>query len=97
MKRIVIFCCFYASTFAAFSQFVPPGQEEKQASKDSFYGLTPVEVRAIRASENSPFTKTNISKKEIAKTTNMTKNKRFSHTLVEMLLNISGLMALLAT
>ncbi len=62
-----MFCCYYASTYAAFSQFVPPVQEEKQAAKDSFYALTPVEVRAIRASENSPFTKTNISKKEIAK------------------------------
>ncbi len=62
-----MFCFFYASAYAAFSQFVPPGQEEKQVTKDSFYALTPVEVRAIRASENSPFTKTNISKKEIVK------------------------------
>ena len=67
MKRIFLFCLFYATTFAAFSQFVPPGQKEKDAAKDSFYTLSPVEVRAIRASENSPFTKTNISKKEIAK------------------------------
>ena len=29
--------------------------------------LTPKEIRAIRASENSPFTKINISKKEIEK------------------------------
>lgn len=62
-----MFCCLYVPTIAAFPQFVPPGQEEKQAAKDSFYALTPVEVRAIRAGENSPFTKTNISKKEIAK------------------------------
>ncbi len=41
--------------------------QEKEVSKDSFYLLTPVEVRAIRASENAPFTKTNLSKKEIAK------------------------------
>ncbi len=53
--------CFYVTTIAAFSQ-------EKQEVKDSFYALTPVEVRAVRAGENSPFTKTNISKKEIAKT-----------------------------
>ncbi len=53
--------CFCITTIAAFSQ-------EKQETKDSFYTLSPVEVRAVRAGENSPFTKTNISKKEIAKT-----------------------------
>ena len=41
--------------------------QEKAVSKDSFYLLTPVEVRAIRANENTPFSKTNLSKKEIAK------------------------------
>ncbi len=41
--------------------------QEKEVSKDSFYLLTPVEVRAIRANENAPFSKTNLSKKEIAK------------------------------
>ncbi len=38
-----------------------------QQDKDSFYTLSPVEVKAIRAGENAPFTKTNISKKEISK------------------------------
>ncbi|MBI5371734.1 MAG: TonB-dependent receptor [Sphingobacteriales bacterium] len=38
----------------------------KEAAKDSFYTLSPVEVRAIRAGENAPFTKTNLSKKEIS-------------------------------
>ena len=42
--------------------------KKKPESKDSFYTLSPVEVRAIRAGENAPFTKTNISKKEISKT-----------------------------
>ena len=42
--------------------------QEKEISKDSFYLLTPVEVRAIRAADNAPFTKTNLSKKEISKT-----------------------------
>ena len=32
---------------------------------DSFYTLAPVSVRAVRAGENTPFTKTNLSKKEI--------------------------------
>jgi iron complex outermembrane receptor protein len=41
--------------------------QEKQTDKDSFYVLSPVEVRAVRAADNAPFTKTNLSKKEIAK------------------------------
>ncbi len=41
--------------------------QKEEPVKDSFYLLTPVEVRAIRAGDNSPFTKTNISKKEITK------------------------------
>ncbi len=41
--------------------------QEKQPVKDSFYVLSPVEIKAIRAGENSPFTKTNLGKKEIAK------------------------------
>jgi iron complex outermembrane receptor protein len=52
--------CLFITTSAVFSQ-------ENKVLKDSFSLLTPVEVRAIRAGENSPFTKTNISKKEIAK------------------------------
>ena len=59
---------FSAASFASFSQLVLPLQEEKPAISDSFYFLSPVEVRAVRAGENSPFTKTNISKKEISKT-----------------------------
>jgi iron complex outermembrane recepter protein len=41
--------------------------QDSQTVKDSFNLLTPVEVRALRAGENAPFTKTNISKKEIQK------------------------------
>jgi iron complex outermembrane receptor protein len=53
--------CSFAATIALFSQ-------EKEEVKDSFYTLSPVEVKAVRAGENSPFTKTNIAKKEISKT-----------------------------
>ncbi|MBK8139751.1 MAG: Plug domain-containing protein [Chitinophagaceae bacterium] len=60
MKRIIMFGCFCFSAINAFAQ-------QKEETKDSFYTLTPVEVKAIRAGENSPFTKTNLSKKEIAK------------------------------
>ena len=41
--------------------------EQRPAAKDSFYNLSPVEVRAVRANEYAPVTKTNISKKEIEK------------------------------
>ncbi len=58
MKRIAIVHCLLLTC----SMVV--GQEQ---SKDSFYVLSPVEVKAVRAGENAPFTKTNLSKKEIAK------------------------------
>lgn len=60
MKRILIYGCLCITTASSFAQIAPV--------KDSFYLLSPVEVRAIRANENAPFTKTNLSKKEIAKT-----------------------------
>lgn len=60
MKRIIMLGCLIMTSNAIFSQV------ETQV-KDSFYILTPVEVRAVRAGEKAPFTKTNISKQEIAK------------------------------
>lgn len=57
MKRIAIFGCILISSITALSQ----------QDNDSFYLLAPVEVRAIRAGEKAPFTKTNLSKKEIRK------------------------------
>lgn len=68
MKRILLPGCLLMTTLTTFSQFVPPKQEEKAAVKDSFYALSPIEVRAVRAGVNTPFTTSNISKKEIAKT-----------------------------
>jgi iron complex outermembrane receptor protein len=59
MKRIAIIHCLLFSCAVVFAQ-----QEEH---KDSFYLLSPVEVKAIRAGENAPFTKTNLSRKEIEK------------------------------
>jgi iron complex outermembrane recepter protein len=67
MKRIAIFIISSLWCIQLMAQLVPPMQEEKEASKDSFYLLTPVEVRAVRASANAPFSKTNLTKKEIAK------------------------------
>lgn len=60
MKRIFITGCISLTAILAFSQ-------QPETVKDSFYLLTPVEVRAVRAAENAPFTKTNLSKKELAK------------------------------
>ena len=43
------------------------GQQDKKEKKDSAVLLEPIELKAIRAGENTPFTKTNLSKKEIEK------------------------------
>src|SRR5687768_9158355 len=58
MKRIAITGCILFSASVLFAQ---------QETRDSFYVLTPVEVKAIRAGEKAPFTKTNLSKEEIRK------------------------------
>jgi iron complex outermembrane recepter protein len=59
MKRIASTGCILFSAIA--SSFA----QQKQEVKDSFYLLSPVEVRAIRAGEKAPFTKSNLTKKEI--------------------------------
>ena len=60
MKRIAILITVAIITNTVFGQ-------KDTTRKDSFLVMEPVEVKAIRAGENSPFTKTNISKKEIEK------------------------------
>lgn len=60
MKRIVISVISSMLCNLLFAQ-------EKVIVKDSFYLLSPIEVRAVRAGDNAPFTKTNLSKKEISK------------------------------
>ncbi|MGH2552238.1 MAG: TonB-dependent receptor plug domain-containing protein, partial [Chitinophagaceae bacterium] len=60
MKRIAIFVI-------SILQCISLNAQNEEPVKDSFYLLTPVEVKAIRAGDNSPFTKTNLSKNEIAK------------------------------
>src|SRR5436190_3309740 len=67
MKRIAFFSCLLFSASVSFGQQTPPVQEQKQEPADSFYLLGPVDVKAIRAGEKAPFTKTNLSKKEIQK------------------------------
>ncbi len=65
MKRIIMLGCFTSTAILSYSQTLPPGKKE---TTDSFYLLSPVEVRAVRAGDGSPFTKTNISKTAISKT-----------------------------
>lgn len=58
MKRNLFIASLMAGNLLAFGQ---------EPLKDSFYFLTPVEVKAVRAGENAPFTKTNISKATLKK------------------------------
>lgn len=59
MKRIAIIHFLLFTSATVFAQEKEP--------KDSFYLLSPVEVKAIRAGVNAPFTKTNLTKAEIGK------------------------------
>src|SRR5580765_3860706 len=61
MKRIAILI------IAAFVGNAVFGQTKDSTKRDSFLLLEPVELKAIRAGENSPFTKTNLTKKQIEK------------------------------
>jgi iron complex outermembrane recepter protein len=67
MKRIALTSCILFSAIVSIAQDVPVVQEKTKEVTDSFYLLSPVEVKAIRAGEKAPFTKTNLSKKEIQK------------------------------
>lgn len=58
MKRIFMSACLTGAAICSLAQ-------QKESAKDSFYTLSPVEVKAIRAGENAPFTKTNLNKKTI--------------------------------
>lgn len=64
MKRIFLSGCLLLQTAIVLAQQPAPVKPE---NKDSFYILSPVEVRAVRASDNAPFTKFNLSNKEIEK------------------------------
>ncbi|MEO7922386.1 MAG: TonB-dependent receptor plug domain-containing protein [Chitinophagaceae bacterium] len=60
MKRIILLGCLVLTARAAISQ-------DSKEVKDSFYTLAPAEVRAVRAGDGAPFTKTNLLQKEIAR------------------------------
>ncbi|TMI85942.1 MAG: hypothetical protein E6H08_21835 [Bacteroidetes bacterium] len=61
MKRIAILIIAAIVGNAVF------GQTKDSTKRDSFLLMEPVEVKATRAGENSPFTKTNLTKKQIEK------------------------------
>jgi iron complex outermembrane receptor protein len=63
MKRIAFIGCLLFSAVLSFAQETTLTPE----TTDSFYLLSPVEVKAVRVGEKAPFTKTNLSKKEIQK------------------------------
>lgn len=60
MKRILL-------SLLIISSLIAKGQQEEKVKKDSILLLEPVELRAIRAGENSPFTKTIFFKKDLEK------------------------------
>src|SRR4029450_1206325 len=66
MKRILLTSGWLMAGYFGFCQ-VPKDSVSATAVNDSFYTLSPVEVKAIRAADRAPVTKTNISKKEIEK------------------------------
>lgn len=61
MKRILL-SMLITSACCAYGQ-----KQDEKTNKDSILMLEPVELTAIRAGENSPFTKTNLYKKELEK------------------------------
>src|SRR6185436_475908 len=67
MKRICTTSFWMIASYFLFGQVAKDSVNQQTASKDSFYSLSPVEVRAVRANDRAPVTKTNISKKEIEK------------------------------
>jgi iron complex outermembrane receptor protein len=62
MKRIAFISCILFTAALSFSQALA-----QQEPADSFYLLSPVEVKAVRVGEKAPFTKTNLAKREIQK------------------------------
>jgi len=67
MKIILVALWLLVAAISGFGQLPKDSVGENPAERDSFYSLSPVEVKAIRVTERAPVTKTNISKKEIEK------------------------------
>src|SRR5690348_7433801 len=67
MKRICLTSLWMATSYFVLAQVAMDSTGQHASAKDSFYNLSPVEVRAVRANDRAPVTKTNISKKDIEK------------------------------
>jgi iron complex outermembrane recepter protein len=61
MKRIFLLSTILVGAFSLYAQ-------NDSTRKDSFYVLSPVEVRATRVNEKAPFAVSNVMQKEISKT-----------------------------
>ena len=61
MKRIFLSAALWLTSFTVLAQ-----DDSSGVKKDSFYLLSPAEVRAVRTSDLAPFTRTNLSKDELA-------------------------------
>ncbi|MBL0232337.1 MAG: TonB-dependent receptor plug domain-containing protein [Chitinophagaceae bacterium] len=64
MKGIIMSCCVFFTALSAYAQFTV---SKDSSFKDSFYLLSPVEVRAVRAGADAPFARTNIGRPELVK------------------------------
>ena len=72
MKRFCLTSLWMAASYFLLGQVSVDSTGQLAATKDSFYNLSPVEVRAVRANDRAPVTKTNISKKAIEKQKELT-------------------------
>lgn len=63
MKRTI---CLPFLTMMSISAFAQPTQQQPKRIKDTAY-LQPVQVSAVRAGEKAPFTKTNLTQKDLEK------------------------------
>ncbi len=59
MKGIIMSCCALFTALSVYAQV--------STFKDSFYLMSPVEVRAVRAGADAPFARTNISRMDLVK------------------------------
>lgn len=64
MKGIILYCCVI---FTAFHVQAQSAFSKDSTVKDSFYLLSPAEVRAVRAGADAPFARTNISRPELVR------------------------------
>lgn len=67
MKRIILAGFLFLSQAVIGQNYLEPAQVDTSFASDSFYVLSPVEIRAVRMNEKSPFAVTNLSERTIRK------------------------------